>query len=193
MNFHSLSEIVPDRGNCLIKVLYSREFSSAKNFVKSDRWAVCQEFIFVKRQSSLVCSSVIRSSLFCLSFIFTFLVPDLCFCKYFSQEFNLVKNCFDERDEIEFLTKISCCTSARNEVDCASMTFSRVCGRNFHRRCGMIPKTESEILLKKINKWGHLCAQRDTSCLNHIWAFFAILKSLYLKKYPHFEVAEKRI
>ena len=53
------------------RVLYSRIFSSAKNFVKSDRQAVHQEFIFVKRRLSLVCSSVVRLSLFCLSFIFT--------------------------------------------------------------------------------------------------------------------------
>ena len=33
-----------------IKVLYSKKFSSAKNFVKSDRQAVRQEFIFVKRR-----------------------------------------------------------------------------------------------------------------------------------------------
>ena len=44
-------------------ILFSRKFSSAKYFVRSDRQAVRQEFIFVKR----------RSSLFCLSFIFTFM------------------------------------------------------------------------------------------------------------------------
>ena len=38
-------------GICL---LYSKKFSSAKSFVKSDRPAVRQEFIFVKRRSSLV-------------------------------------------------------------------------------------------------------------------------------------------
>ena len=32
------------------------KFSSAKNFVKSYRREVRQEFIFVKRRSSLVCS-----------------------------------------------------------------------------------------------------------------------------------------
>ena len=48
-------------------ILYSRNFLSAKNFVKSDHRAVRQEFISVKRRSSLVCSSVFRSSLFCLS------------------------------------------------------------------------------------------------------------------------------
>ena len=41
------------------QILYSKKFSSAKNFVKSDRQAVRQEFIFVKRRSSLVCSSVV--------------------------------------------------------------------------------------------------------------------------------------
>ena len=54
-------------------LLDSRKFSSAKNSIKSDRRAVCQEFIFVKRRSSLVCSLVVRSLLFCLSFIFTFM------------------------------------------------------------------------------------------------------------------------
>ena len=33
-----------------LKVPYSKKFSSAKNFVKSDRQAVRQEFIFVKRR-----------------------------------------------------------------------------------------------------------------------------------------------
>ena len=47
-------------------ILFSRKFSSAKTFVKSHRQAVRQEFIFVKRRPSLVCSLVIRSSLFCL-------------------------------------------------------------------------------------------------------------------------------
>ena len=53
--------------------LYSRTFLSAKNFVKSNRQAVHQESIFVKRWSSLVCSLVVRLLLFCLSFIFTFM------------------------------------------------------------------------------------------------------------------------
>ena len=39
---------------CKRRILYSKKFSSAKNFVKSDRPAVRQEFIFVKRRSSLV-------------------------------------------------------------------------------------------------------------------------------------------
>ena len=38
----------------LWQILYSKKFSSAKNFVKSDCPAVRQEFIFVKRRSSLV-------------------------------------------------------------------------------------------------------------------------------------------
>ena len=55
-------------------VPYSRKFSSAKNFVRSGRQqAVLQEFIFVKCRSSLLCSSVVWSSLFCISFIFTFM------------------------------------------------------------------------------------------------------------------------
>ena len=57
---------------CRTSLLYSRKFSSANNFVKSDRQAVRQEFIFVKCRTSLVCSSIVRSSLFCLSFIFFF-------------------------------------------------------------------------------------------------------------------------
>ena len=75
-------------------VLYSRTFSSAKSFIKSDRQAVRQEFIFVKRRSSLVCSLIVRLSLFCLSFIFTFTNmsdPTLVVREKFSQEFNLVK------------------------------------------------------------------------------------------------------
>ena len=56
-----------------LALLYSRKFSSAKNFVNCDRRAVRQEFIFVKHQSSLICSSVVRLSPFCLSFIFTFM------------------------------------------------------------------------------------------------------------------------
>ena len=36
------------------RLLYSKKFLSAKNFVKSDHPAVRQEFIFVKRRSSLV-------------------------------------------------------------------------------------------------------------------------------------------
>ena len=32
-------------------------------------------------------------------------------CGKFSKELNLVKNCFDESDEIKFLTKISCNTA----------------------------------------------------------------------------------
>ena len=71
------------------------------------------EFIFVKRRSSLVCSSLVRSSLFCLTSIFAFMnMSDLTLvvCEKFSQEFNFVKNCSDESDEIKFLTKISCYT-----------------------------------------------------------------------------------
>ena len=55
------------------RLLYGRKFSSAKNFVKSDCRALRQEFIFVKRRPSLVCSSVVR------------------FCEKISQDFNLVK------------------------------------------------------------------------------------------------------
>ena len=68
-------------------LLYSRKFSSAKNFVKSDRQAVRQEFIFVKSRSSLVCSFAYRLS----SHSWIFLIPHLWFVKNISQEFNLVK------------------------------------------------------------------------------------------------------
>ena len=68
---------------------HSRKFSSAKNFVKCDCQAVRQDFIFVKSRSSLVCSLLVKN---------------------ISQEFNLVKNCSDESDEIKFLTKIYCYT-----------------------------------------------------------------------------------
>ena len=51
-------------------LLYSRKFSSAKNFVKSDHQTVCQELIFVKCRLSLVCSSIVQLSLFCSTFIF---------------------------------------------------------------------------------------------------------------------------
>ena len=51
---------------CLTSLLYSRKFSSTKNFVTSDRQAVCQEVIFVRWKSSLVCSSIVQSSLFLL-------------------------------------------------------------------------------------------------------------------------------
>ena len=51
-------------------LLYRRKFSSAKNFVESDRQAVRQEFSFVKSWSSLVCSLLVQN---------------------ISQEFNLVK------------------------------------------------------------------------------------------------------
>ena len=63
---------------------YSRKFSSAKNFVNSDRQAVRQEYILVKRRSSLVCSSLFQLSLFCLSFIFAFMNisdPKLAVCE----------------------------------------------------------------------------------------------------------------
>ena len=75
-------------------LLYSKKFSSAKNFVKSARPAVCQEFIFVKRRSSLV---ALRSFDRCFvayrwfSHSWIFLIPHLWFCEKFSQEFNLVK------------------------------------------------------------------------------------------------------
>ena len=85
-------------------ILYSRKFSSAKNFVKSDCQAVGQEFIFVNvacRSGLLYGRSVVTLS---LSFIFPFMDisdPTIVVCEKISQEFNLVKkNCFDESDEI---------------------------------------------------------------------------------------------
>ena len=43
-----------------ITILYSKKFSSAKNFVKSDRQAVRQEFIFVKRIARFVFGRSVR-------------------------------------------------------------------------------------------------------------------------------------
>ena len=63
---------------------FIRKFSSAKNFVNSDRQAVRHEYIFVKRRSSLVCSSLIHLSLFCLLSIFAFMNisdPKLAVCE----------------------------------------------------------------------------------------------------------------
>ena len=66
---------------CVIRG-YSRKsnvasFSCCLHFnslsLNRDRQAVRQEFIFVKRRSSLVCSSLIPTSLFCLSSIFAFM------------------------------------------------------------------------------------------------------------------------
>ena len=68
-NFPELPIFFITHSNDQKTILYSRKFSSAKNFVNSDRQAVRQEYIFVKRRSSLVCSSLIQLSLFCLSFI----------------------------------------------------------------------------------------------------------------------------
>ena len=76
-------------------LLYSRKFSSVKNSVKSHRQAVRLEFFsFVKRRMSLVYSSVVRLSLFCLSFIFAFMtLSDRTTCSFvkISSGFNLVK------------------------------------------------------------------------------------------------------
>ena len=110
-NFPELPIFFITHSNNQKTILYSRKFSSAKNFVNSDRQAVRQEYVFVKRRSSLVCSSLIQLLLFCLSFIFAFMNisdPKLAVCEKFSQELNLVKNCCDESDEVKFLTKISC-------------------------------------------------------------------------------------
>ena len=82
-------------------IYYSRTFSSANNFVKSGGQAVCQEFIFVKRQLSLVCSRSFgyRSSAYCLSsHSWTFLIPPLVVlwkfrreCNFNSQKFALTE------------------------------------------------------------------------------------------------------
>ena len=42
------------------QILYSKKISSAKNFVKSDRQAVRQEFIFVKRITRFVFGRSLR-------------------------------------------------------------------------------------------------------------------------------------
>ena len=46
-----------------------------------------------------------------------FLIPHFRIVKKISQEFDLVKNCFDESDEIKFLTKISCNTVQEQEEE----------------------------------------------------------------------------
>ena len=52
---HKRSELISTYGHSRkFMLLYSKKFSSAKNFVKSNRPVVRQEFIFVKRRSSLV-------------------------------------------------------------------------------------------------------------------------------------------
>ena len=84
----------PNTGSC---ILYSRKFSSAKNFVKSDRQAVRQEFIFVQVGCRSFALRSLRSSLFC--FIASLHMHEYrYFCPHthgcmtkFSQELNLVK------------------------------------------------------------------------------------------------------
>ena len=78
----------------ICQLLYSRKFSSAKNFVKYDRRAVRQE---------IISSNVGRRSFALWSFG---LVKKLVRILISS------KNCSDESDEIKFLTKISCNTVA---------------------------------------------------------------------------------
>ena len=62
-----------------------RQFSSAQNFVKSDCQAVCQEFLFVKRRSSLVCRfgdrTVVAFFAFRLSNSWIILIHHLSFCE----------------------------------------------------------------------------------------------------------------
>ena len=63
--FHSLMRLL---------YRYSRKFLSAKNFVKSDRVRQFVRNLFSSKcQTSLICSSVVWSLLFCLSFIVIFM------------------------------------------------------------------------------------------------------------------------
>ena len=58
----TLDVVLTNIEQCLITggILYSKKFSSAKNFVKSDRQAVRQEFIFVKHRVALVFGRSVR-------------------------------------------------------------------------------------------------------------------------------------
>ena len=106
----------------IIFILYSRTFSSAKNFVKSDGQAVqkrpsgCSSGIYFRQTpvgSRLLFSRSIVALLIVIYFYIhdrIFLIPIFRFVKKISQEFNLVKKLLDESDEIKFLTKISCNT-----------------------------------------------------------------------------------
>ena len=101
-------------------IIYGRNFSSAKNFVKSDRQAVQKRpsanssGIYFRQTpvgSRLLCSRSIVALLIVVYFYIhgrTFLNPHFRFVKKISQEFNLVKSCFDESDEINIQTNISC-------------------------------------------------------------------------------------
>ena len=82
-------------------LLYNRKFSSAKNFVKNDRQAVRQEFIFVKRRSFGRRSFAFRFS----SHSRIFVAHTFGFVKNLSQEFNLVKKLV-----LTKATKMSCYT-----------------------------------------------------------------------------------
>ena len=79
--------------------------------------------IYFRQTSVIACLplwSIVRLSLFCLSFIMNISDPTLVVLwKKISQEFYLVKNGFDESDEIKFLTKISCYTvlQAQNKLN----------------------------------------------------------------------------
>ena len=91
-----MSKFVPFFGTH--PLLYSRKFLSAKNFVKSDRQAVCQEFIFVKLRSFGRRSFVFRFS----SHSRIFLAHTFVFVKNFSQEFN-----FSQKIGLTKATKIN--------------------------------------------------------------------------------------
>ena len=77
--------------------LYSaqQEIFISEKFCHKRPSAVRQEFIYVERRLSLVCSKVVRLSLFCWLFIFTFMNisdPTLAVLWKFHQELNIAKN-----------------------------------------------------------------------------------------------------
>ena len=91
------------------RILYSRKFSSAKNFVKVTVRQFVRNLFSSKagRRSFALCSFAYRLS----SHSWIFLIPHLCmlwFVRNICQEFNLVKKLLWRSDEIKFLTKISC-------------------------------------------------------------------------------------
>ena len=74
----------PSKQNLSVRfqhVLYSRKFSSAKNFVKCDRQAVRQEFVFVKNRPSLLCSSVVALLLMIHLDVHEYFWPHTCGCE----------------------------------------------------------------------------------------------------------------
>ena len=88
--------------NNLNKVLYSKKISSAKNFVKSDRQAVRQEFIFVKRRiARFVFGRSVRLLIVYLHIHEYFWLHTCCFAE------NLVRNYFSQKIALTKATKLN--------------------------------------------------------------------------------------